>query len=115
MSENPKSAMWKTYDLNTVCGKTAFDYWDSDESAKQVVDDYIYNFACGITNLANIFRPQVVILGGGVSAQGDRLIKPLQERLDKKIFGGQIYAPVKIVKASLGNSAGALGAAALFI
>ena len=115
MSENPESAMWKTYTIDTVCGKTAFDYLDSDESAKKVVEDYIYNFACGITNLANIFRPQVVILGGGVSAQGERLIAPLQERLDKKIFGGQGYAPVKIVKASLGNNAGALGAAALFI
>lgn len=115
MQEHPESAMWKTYNLDTVCGKTAFDYWDSDEAAKQVVDEYIYHLACGIINIANIFRPQVVIIGGGVSTQGDRLIKPLQERLDKKIFGGQTYAPVKIVKASLGNTAGSLGAAALFI
>lgn len=115
MREHPRSAMWKTYDLNTVCGKTAFDYSDCDGAAKQVVEEYIYHLACGIINLANIFRPQVVILGGGVSAQGERLIAPLQERLNEKIFGGQSYAPVKIVKAALGNKAGALGAAALFL
>ncbi len=114
MRENPNSAMWKTYDLSSVCGKTAFDYADCDEAAKKVVDEYIYHLACGIINLANIFRPQVVILGGGVSAQGENLTVPLQERLDKKIFGGQSYAPVKIVTATLGNKAGALGAATLF-
>lgn len=115
MHNDHNSAMWKTYDLQTVSGKTAFDYCDNDGAAKAVVDEYVYHLACGIINLANIFRPQVVILGGGVSAQGERLIAPLQERLDKKIFGGQGYSPVRIVKAALGNNAGALGAAALFI
>lgn len=115
MRENKNSAMWRTYTVETVNGKTAFDYADEDETAKKVAEEYIYHLACGIINLANIFRPQTVILGGGVSAQGDRLIVPLQERLDKKIFGGQEYAPVRIVKATLGNNAGALGAAALFM
>lgn len=112
MEEDKSSEMWKCGGLDKVTGKTAFDYADTDPAAKKVVDAYIYNLACGIINLANVFRPQAVILGGGVAEQGDRLIAPLQERLDKKIFGGQGYAPVKIVKASLGNLAGALGAAA---
>ena len=94
---------------------TAFEYADCDGAAKKVVDDYIYNLACGIINLANVFRPQVIILGGGVAGQGERLIAPLQKRLDEKIFGGQGYAPVKIIKAKLGNLAGALGAAKLVI
>ncbi len=113
MEEDKSSAMWKCGGLDKVTGKTAFDYADGDSAAKKVVEGYIYNLACGIINLANVFRPQAVILGGGVAEQGDRLIAPLQERLDKKIFGGQSYAPVKIVKASLGNLAGALGAAKL--
>ena len=113
MEEDKSSAMWSVGGLDKVTGKTAFDFADSDAAAKKVVDGYIYNLACGIINLANIFRPQVVILGGGVAEQGERLIAPLQERLDAKIFGGQGYAPVKIVKASLGNLAGALGAAAV--
>ncbi len=113
MEEDKSSAMWSCGGLEKVTGKTAFDFADSDPAAKNVVDGYIYDLACGIINLANIFRPQAVILGGGVAEQGEHLIAPLQERLDAKIFGGQGYAPVKIVKASLGNLAGALGSAKL--
>ncbi|MDE7256652.1 MAG: ROK family protein [Clostridia bacterium] len=113
MEEDSSSAMWRCGGPDKVTGRTAFDYAECDAAAKMTVDGYIYHLACGIINLANIFRPQAVILGGGVAEQGERLIAPLQERLDKKIFGGQGYAPVKIVKASLGNLAGALGAAKL--
>lgn len=113
MLEHTESAMWSCGGLDKVTGKTAFDYADRDETAKKVVEEYIYNLACGVINLANVFRPQAVILGGGVAGQGDRLIVPLQEKLNAKIFGGQTYAPVKIVKAQLGNLAGSLGAVAL--
>ena len=115
MKKNPDSAMWKSYDLSTVSGKTPFEYCDSDEAAKQVVDNYISYLACGIINLANIFRPEVVMLGGGVSEQGEKLTKPLQEILDRELMGGTEYAPVKVVKAALGSRAGAYGAAALFM
>lgn len=113
MEEDKSSAMWSCGGLENVTGKTVFDFSETDPAAKKVVNGYIYDLACGIINLANIFRPQAVILGGGVAEQGDKLIVPLQERLDAKIFGGQGYAPVKIVKASLGNLAGALGASKL--
>ena len=114
MQANPHSEMWKGYDLETVSGKTAFDYPD-DEAAKSVVDWYIKYLGCGIVNLANIFRPQVVMLGGGVSNQGKRLTEPLQKIVDKQVFGGNSYVPVKVVTAKLGNRAGAYGAAALFM
>lgn len=112
MQNNLSSRLWLCGGLDKVTGKTAFDFAETDEAAKDVVNAYVYNLACGIINLANVFRPQVIILGGGVAEQGESLIAPLQKRLDAKIFGGQEYAPVKIVKASLGNLAGALGAAA---
>lgn len=113
MQKDKDSAMWKSYNLEAVSGKTAFDYADTDESAKSVVDWYVKYLACGITNLANVFRPQVVMLGGGVSEQGEKLSAPVQKLLDKQIFAGTGYAPVKVVKASLGSKAGAFGAAAL--
>ncbi len=115
MVKNPGSPMWKTYDKNSVCGKTPFDYMDDDPVAKSVVDGYIKHLACGIVNVANVFRPQVVMLGGGVSEQGERLTKPLQEIVDREIFVGTEYAPVKVVKATLGSDAGAFGAASLWI
>ena len=55
------------------------------------------------------------MLGGGVSNQKEKLTQPLQEILNKEIFAGQTYAPVKVVTASLGNRAGAYGAAALWM
>lgn len=115
MEQNRGSAMWNTYNLDTVCGKTPFDYMDGDPVAKGVVDKYINHLACGIINLINIFRPEVVMLGGGVSEQGERLTEPLQKIVNKEIFAGTTFAPVKIVKAKLGSDAGAYGAAVLFM
>ena len=112
MEENPGSEMWQGYTSQTATGKTAFDY-PEDIAAREVLDWYIKYLGCGIVNLANIFRPQAIILGGGVSAQGERLITPLQHLLDGEIFGGAKHARVEIVQATLGNSAGAYGAAAL--
>ena len=62
--------------------------------------------------MANIFRPQVILIGGGVAAQGSRLTIPLQKLVDEELFGGTDYAPVKIECATLGNRAGGYGAAA---
>lgn len=113
MEENPRSAMWTKYTSDTANGKTAFEFADTDIDAKEVVDRYLKYLACGIANLANIFRPEIIMLGGGVSEQGERLTVPLQKLVDKELFGGTDYAPVKIVRASLGGKAGAYGAAAL--
>lgn len=113
MEEDTSSDMWKNYSYETADARTAFEHMDADRTAKKVVDWYIERLACGLINLANIFRPQVIMLGGGVSAQGTRLTTPLRKILDSELFGGTAYAPVEVKCASLGNRAGALGAAAL--
>ena len=113
MEAHKDSDMWEIGGLDAVTGKTAFDYKDSDPYAKEVVDSYIKHLACGITNVANTFRPETVLLGGGVCAQGNELVEPLQKLLDKEIFAGELGPKVKIRIAELGNLAGLLGAAAL--
>ena len=115
MTLHPESKMWEIGSLDVVTGKTAFDYKDTDAYATEVVDNYIRHLACGIVNFANIFRPQVVILGGGVCAQGDNLVKPLQAILNEELFAGSMGPQVEILIAQLGNSAGILGAAALLL
>lgn len=115
MQAHKDSRMWEIGSLDNVTGKTAFDYKDKDIYAKSVVDSYIAHLACGITNFANIFRPEIVLLGGGVCGQGDELVKPLQALLDKEIFAGNLGPRVEIRIAELGNSAGLLGAAALLM
>ena len=113
MQAHPDSKMWEIGDINAVTGKVAFDYKDVDEYAKQVVDNYIEKLACGITNYANVFRPQAVILGGGVCAQGDNLIKPLQKIVDRDVFAGELGPKCEVRVATLENTAGILGAVAL--
>ncbi len=115
MEEDTSSEMWQNYTPQTVSGRTPFEYYETDLAARQVVDWYVKHLACGITNLANIFRPQIIMLGGGVSEQGEKLTVPVQKLLDKELFAGADYAPVKVVKASLGSRAGAYGAAALIM
>ncbi len=115
MEAHKDSKMWEIGSLDAVTGKTAFDYKDCDPYAKAVVDSYIENLAFGITNAANVFRPEFVLLGGGVCGQGDALIKPLQALLDRDLFAGDLGPHVEIKIAELGNSAGLLGAAALLM
>ena len=115
MQENPNSKMWEIGSLDAVNGKVAFDYKNSDTSAAEVVKGYIEKLGIGITNIANVFRPEAVILGGGVCAEGDNLILPLKEQLGKDIFAGDKGPSVEILIATLGNDAGLLGAAALWI
>ena len=115
MLAHKDSKMWEIGDIDSVTGKTAFDYKDSDIYAKEVVDNYIQKIGVGLTNAANVFRPEAIILGGGVCAQGDNLVKPLQEYLNKELYAGEKGPQVKILIATLGNSAGLLGAAALLI
>jgi len=115
MEDNTASEMWRGYTYDTADGRTAFEYMDTDPTAKRVADWYFRYLSCGIINIVNIFRPQVIMMGGGVAAQGSRLTEPLQKLVDKEIFGGTDYAPVKIVCATLGNRAGAYGAVALIL
>ena len=71
--------------------------------------------ACGIVNYGNIFRPEIVLLGGGVCAQGDELLVPLREKVNKEIYAGTYGPEVEISVATLENSAGILGAASLWM
>ena len=79
------------------------------------MDNYLTMLGAGLTNLANEFRPEAIILGGGVCAQGDNLLRPLQKIVDKEIFAGDKGPRVQLLIATLGNNAGLLGAAALWM
>ena len=118
MQKNADSLLWNLCEnhLDNVEGKTVFDAKDAgDKTAEKVVKNYIRYLAEGVTNLVNVFRPEAIVLGGGVCAQGDKLIKPLKRKVNAHAYGGVKYAPVEIVTASLGNDAGLCGAARLAI
>lgn len=93
-------------------GKTAFQAMRAgDGPAAAVVKEYVAALAEGIANLANVLRPQAVLLGGGVSNEGEALLTPLREAVRPLLYVSEEYAPFEIVCASLGNDAGLYGAA----
>lgn len=114
--QNRESMMAKLcgYELSQLNGKHIFDAAQmGDAAAIAVIDKYEKNLSEGIANLINIFRPEIVILGGGVSAQGKKLTEALQDRVNSMCFGGRHGEIPPIVTSALGNDAGMIGAAYL--
>ena len=84
-----------------------------DEYAKEIVDTYIENLAAGIANVVNVFQPEVICIGGGVSNEGEYLTKPLNKIVDTEQYTRYNEVRTKVTVASLGNDAGIVGAAGL--
>ena len=84
-----------------------------DMTLRDIESSYIRRLGVGIVNIVNIFRPQLVILGGGISAQGERLLAPLCKIMEEGCFGGSKGWIPEIEMAALGNSAGMIGAASI--
>ena len=114
MLENKESKMWQLCNgnIDNASGRTAFSaMYEGDEAAKQVVDQYIKYVAIGVTNIVNIFQPDVICIGGGISKEGDNLLNPVKAQIADRCYGNLKTA--EIVMAQLGNDAGILGAALL--
>ena len=101
-------------DLEKVDGKIVFDAMHAgDPTAKAVVTRYVNYIAEGITDLVNIFQPDILSIGGGICAQGDVITRPIQEFLDKNDFAHTFAKRTQLKIATLGNDAGIIGAAFL--
>ena len=74
--------------------------------------EFIDNLALGIENVINIFQPDVVCVGGGISREGDNLLVPLRERVAHGTFGTK-ELKTSVVAAKFRNDAGIIGAALL--
>lgn len=117
MEETKDTVMWEMcdYDLGKISGRTAFNAMKLhyDKAGREVCEKYISYLATGITNIMNIFQPEVITIGGGVCNEGDPLFVPLREQAYKEDFARNSKKHPKIVRATLGNDAGIIGAAAL--
>lgn len=116
MSCDRKSIMWELVDgdINKVNGRTAFDGMrKGDATAKRVVDRFIEYLSIGVVNIINIFQPQMLCIGGGISKEGDNLIVPLMEYVALERYSKNIEKQTEICVAKLGNDAGIIGAAFL--
>jgi glucokinase len=94
--------------------KTVFDRAkNGDEICREVLDRYFTYLAIGFANIINIFGPDHLCIGGGVSAAGDALLKPVIEKTYERVYAKDAKHNTKIVLAQLHNDAGILGAAML--
>ena len=84
-----------------------------DKAGKEVVERYCYYDSVGVTNIINIFQPEVLCIGGGISNEGDNLLDPIRGYVEKERYSKYAKKQTKICKAVLGNDAGIIGAALL--
>ena len=102
-------------ELSELTGKAVFDAADGgDPAAVRTTGQYMEYLSAGVTSLVNILDPEVVVLGGGIAKRGERFLEPVRNYVNQHCFGGPDRIPPQIVLSSLGDSAGILGAAALF-
>jgi len=81
-----------------------------DQKARQVWERSVHQLGCAIVSMINIADPQVVIIGGGIATAAAALFEPLNRVLDKHEWRPHGHR-AKIVAATLGEFAGAIGAA----
>ncbi len=115
IAEHPESLMckWKE-EHGRVSGRTSFECARiGDETALKVVDCFEEYVAAGLGGLITLFKPEICLIGGGISAQGEFLLNPIREKIGKYIFACSETGAPEIQAAVLGNDAGIIGAAFL--
>lgn len=114
---NKDSLMWELTQnsIENVSGITAFDAMrKGDAAGKMVVDNYVKYISVGIINTINIFQPDVLCIGGGVSKEGETIAAPIRAHVERERYSKNVSKQTEIKTAELGNDAGIIGAAYLY-
>ncbi len=97
-----------------INGRTAFDGMRlGDEAATEVVNEYVDYLASGIASMINIFQPEVLSIGGGISNEGQFLLDLVVPKVRAQQYGTDLVPLTDIRIATLRNNAGIIGAAVL--
>ena len=118
MKEHPESKMWELCggNIDNAGGKTACDgVRAGDAVSRGVYDKYLDYLACGLANVVNIFQPEIICLSGGISKEGEFLLAPLRERIDREQYTRGDIAKTRLATGELGYDAGIIGSAFLGI
>lgn len=116
MRRYPDSIMWKLCegDIDKATGITAFNAMRSnDPIGRMVVEHYCEYVAVGISNIMNVFQPDIICIGGGISHEGDTLLNPIKAFVQGENYARSVGHKTVIKVADLGNDAGIIGAAYL--
>jgi glucokinase len=109
---DPDSALGKALAKGPIAGRTVTELaLAGDRPAREVIAQAGRHIGVALSSLANIFDPDVFVIGGGVSTVGDLLLDPALEELRSRALPPQNERPVKL--AELGPDAGMIGAAAM--
>jgi glucokinase len=81
-----------------------------DALARDVIGRAAAALGVGLVNLVNIFNPEIIVVGGGMSKMGDLLLGPAREMVTARAFS-LCAEGVRIVAAKLGDEVGLVGAA----
>ena len=110
-AQHPESALHGREELTALDVFQAADAGDA--AAQAVIDRWCVYVAAGLTDLVNSLAPEMILIGGGISRQGERILAPIRAYVTEHCFGGREGAIPVIAAAQLGNEAGIIGAAAL--
>lgn len=103
---------WVEGELSRINAKMISDAYDlNDPLAIEVMHETGEILGFGLANVVNLFNPELIIIGGGVSAAGDRLLHTVQETIRHHALKKSSNA-CNVVTAQLGGRAGMIGAAA---
>jgi glucokinase len=106
------SALGKALAEGPIVGKTVTELAiKGDQLAGEVVAEAGRYLGVALASLANIFDPDVIVIGGGVSAVGDLMLEPARKELRSRALPPMNKTPVQL--AELGPQAGMIGAAAM--
>ena len=113
--KNPEGALAKAVDGDTgkITAKHVIDLAKAgDPDCSAIFDNYVYHLCVGLVSIINFYDPEVIALGGGVSAAGEFLLNAVRAKLPEMVFYKAMpYARIEL--ATLGNDAGIIGAAML--
>jgi glucokinase len=84
-----------------------------DSDARALIERYADNVALGLANLANILDPERIVIAGGIVTMGELLFTPLVTAFELHLEGTEHRPAIGLVPATLGEHAGAVGAAVL--
>jgi glucokinase len=84
-----------------------------DPPSVEIMRRFAWWVALGLSNLANLFDPDVIVLGGGLVDAGDVLIEPTRVAFADLVEAASVRPRIEIIPAQLGSKAGAVGAALL--
>ena len=109
---NPDSSLARALDGLEVTGEAVVGAADSgDETARALVTEVGRSLGQGLADLAAIFDPDLIVVGGGLGSIGESIIAPARRVLADSLHGGNLRVPPTVQVAMLGQAAGAVGAA----